>query len=258
MSRHLSSRRQSSPSSTSADQDKAKISFEKLLETIQLSPLSQRDSAARLAKLRYKHFMNLLDQLLELILAKMIFSILFINLYKMNGFVYRKNLVSECKAGNCTSNSVPPPLSLGYEGPSISSSSGNLLSESVSNCNNYSWAPPLYQTHKHGELILPKVIKIFTDYLLLCLFSPLFQVRKKVRKRRQLLITQHRIKPRQAIEFFLSLPLFINHAFFNGCRIAYGTQTRNKICSCSRSLAVKYYFHVYFIYHLLGKKLGNK
>ncbi|XP_015510377.1 uncharacterized protein LOC107217383 isoform X2 [Neodiprion lecontei] len=117
MSRHISSLQQSLPLSigkTAGDQDRTKISeFEKLLETIQLSPCLQEDTAACLVKLR-------------------------------------QNLAGECKNSNCSSNSVPSPLSLGYEGPSTSSLGSNLLPDPISNCNNYSWSPPLYQPHKHG------------------------------------------------------------------------------------------------------------
>ncbi|XP_046744959.1 E3 ubiquitin-protein ligase TRIM37-like isoform X2 [Diprion similis] len=117
MSRHASSLQQSLPLSvgkTAGDQDRTKISeFEKLLETIQLSPRLQEDTAACLVKLR-------------------------------------QNLAGECTNSNYSINSVPPPLSLGYEGPSTSSLSSNLLSDPISTCHNYSWSPPLYQPHKHG------------------------------------------------------------------------------------------------------------
>ncbi|XP_020707775.2 uncharacterized protein LOC105685580 isoform X2 [Athalia rosae] len=119
LSKHLSSRRQSSPSPAGAnaiDQHKTKVSeFEKLLETIQLSPLSQKDTAVCLAKLR-------------------------------------KNLAGECRNSKCTNNTVPPPpLSVTYEGPSSSSTAtNNLLSDSISSCSNYSWSPSLYQ-HQHGQ-----------------------------------------------------------------------------------------------------------
>lgn len=62
VSKHLLSRRQSSPSSSTnisiINNENSKIfEFEQLLETIQLSPISQKDTANCFNKLRYQFFL---------------------------------------------------------------------------------------------------------------------------------------------------------------------------------------------------------
>lgn len=62
VSKHLLSRRQSSPSSSTnvsiINNENSKIfEFEQLLETIQLSPISQKDTASCFNKLRYQFFL---------------------------------------------------------------------------------------------------------------------------------------------------------------------------------------------------------
>ena len=116
VSKHLLSRRQSSPSSSTnvgiVNNDNSKIfEFEQLLETIQLSPISQKDTASCFNKLR-------------------------------------KNISPDGKSNGCTATSIKSTaLSLGPDVPSSSTSS---TTDAVPSPNNYSWAPALYQ-HKHSQ-----------------------------------------------------------------------------------------------------------
>ncbi|CAK9823289.1 E3 ubiquitin-protein ligase TRIM37 [Anthophora retusa] len=116
VSKHLLSRRQSSPSSSTnvsiINNENNKIfDFEQLLETFQLSPISQKDTASCFNKLR-------------------------------------KSIPSEGKSNGCTTASHKSPvLSLGHDTPSSSTSS---TTDAIPSPNNYSWAPALYQ-HKHGQ-----------------------------------------------------------------------------------------------------------
>ncbi|XP_061928286.1 E3 ubiquitin-protein ligase TRIM37 isoform X2 [Apis cerana] len=114
VSKHLLSRRQSSPSSSTnvsiINNENSKIfEFEQLLETIQLSPISQKDTAS---------FNKL-----------------------------RKNISLEGKSNGCVTASIKSTaLSLGHDVPLSSTSS----TDAIPSSNNYSWAPALYQ-HKHGQ-----------------------------------------------------------------------------------------------------------
>ncbi|XP_029037170.1 E3 ubiquitin-protein ligase TRIM37-like isoform X4 [Osmia bicornis bicornis] len=116
VSKHLLSRRQSSPSSSTnvgiVNNENSKIfEFEQLLETIQLSPISQKDTASCFNKLR-------------------------------------KNISPDGKSNGCTATSIKSTaLSLGPDVPSSSTSS---TTDAVPSPNNYSWAPALYQ-HKHSQ-----------------------------------------------------------------------------------------------------------
>ncbi|XP_076387093.1 uncharacterized protein LOC100879152 isoform X4 [Megachile rotundata] len=116
VSKHLLSRRQSSPSSSSnvsiVNNENSKIfEFEQLLETIQLSPISQKDTASCFNKLR-------------------------------------KNISSDGKNSGCTvTNIKSTALSLG---PDVPSSSTSNATDAIPSPNNYSWAPALYQ-HKHSQ-----------------------------------------------------------------------------------------------------------
>ncbi|XP_024220703.1 E3 ubiquitin-protein ligase TRIM37 isoform X3 [Bombus impatiens] len=117
MSKHLLSRRQSSPSSSAnvniINNENNKIfEFEQLLETIQLSSMFQKDTASCFNKLR-------------------------------------KNIPLEGKSNGCVTTTIKStPLSLGHDVPL--SSTSNAVTDSIPSPNNYSWAPALYQ-HKHGQ-----------------------------------------------------------------------------------------------------------
>ncbi|XP_033185079.1 uncharacterized protein LOC117154301 isoform X2 [Bombus vancouverensis nearcticus] len=117
MSKHLLSRRQSSPSSSAnvniINNENNKIfEFEQLLETIQLSSMFQKDTASCFNKLR-------------------------------------KNIPLEGKSNGCVTTTIKSTaLSLGHDVPL--SSTSNAVTDSIPSPNNYSWAPALYQ-HKHGQ-----------------------------------------------------------------------------------------------------------
>ncbi|XP_017752334.1 PREDICTED: uncharacterized protein LOC108545305 isoform X2 [Eufriesea mexicana] len=117
VSKHLLSRRQSSPSSSTnvsiINNENNKIfEFEQLLETFQLSTISQKDTASCFNKLR-------------------------------------KNISLEGKSNNCTTATVKSTtLSLAHD-VSLSSAS-SAATDVIPSTNNYSWAPALYQ-HKHGQ-----------------------------------------------------------------------------------------------------------
>ncbi|XP_033354206.1 E3 ubiquitin-protein ligase TRIM37-like isoform X2 [Bombus vosnesenskii] len=117
MSKHLLSRRQSSPSSSAnvniINNGNNKIfEFEQLLETIQLSSMFQKDTASCFNKLR-------------------------------------KNIPLEGKSNGCVTTTIKSTaLSLGHDVPL--SSTSNAVTDSIPSPNNYSWAPALYQ-HKHGQ-----------------------------------------------------------------------------------------------------------
>ncbi|XP_060812021.1 E3 ubiquitin-protein ligase TRIM37-like isoform X1 [Bombus pascuorum] len=117
MSKHLLSRRQSSPSSSAnvniINNENNKIfEFEQLLETIQLSSMFQKDTASCFNKLR-------------------------------------KNIPLEGKSNSCVTATIKSTaLSLGHDVPL--SSTSNAATDSIPSPNNYSWAPALYQ-HKHGQ-----------------------------------------------------------------------------------------------------------
>ncbi|XP_015439600.1 PREDICTED: E3 ubiquitin-protein ligase TRIM37-like [Dufourea novaeangliae] len=117
VSKHLLSRRQSSPSSSAnvsviGSENSKVFEFEQLLETIQLYPISQKDTASCFNKLR-------------------------------------RNISSEGKSNGCTTGRIKSPsLSLGHD--AVSSSTSNATTDAIPSPNNYSWAPALYQ-HKHNQ-----------------------------------------------------------------------------------------------------------
>lgn len=116
VSKHLLSRRQSSPSSSAnvsliSNENSKIFEFKQLLDFIQLSRMSQKDAASCFSKLR-------------------------------------KNLSSEGKSNNCTANMKPTTLSLGDDSASPSTSTVT-ITDTIPSPNNYSWAPGLYQ-HKHS------------------------------------------------------------------------------------------------------------
>ncbi|CAL7947562.1 unnamed protein product [Xylocopa violacea] len=117
VSKHLLLRRQSSPSSSTnisiISKEHNKIfEFEQLLETIQFSPISQKDTASCFNKLR-------------------------------------KNIPSERKSNSCTTANIKSAtLSLGHDVPSSSTSSAT--TDVIPSPKNYSWSPALYQ-HKHSQ-----------------------------------------------------------------------------------------------------------
>ncbi|XP_012225328.1 serine-rich adhesin for platelets-like isoform X2 [Linepithema humile] len=115
MSKHLLSRRQSSPSSSTnmnLINDNSKMSeFDKLLESIQLSPVKQKDLAT----------------------------------CGGSGGKSRKNISSDIK-NNATSGGAAA-LSLAQEGTSSSSTSTAMTADTIPSPNSYSWSPALYHTH---------------------------------------------------------------------------------------------------------------
>ncbi|XP_071560509.1 uncharacterized protein [Temnothorax nylanderi] len=117
MSKHLLSRRQSSPSSSTnmnLINDNSKIfEFDQLFEAIQLSPDSQKDVTACGAK-------------------------------------SRKNASSDTKNNTCTASGSSVALALAQE--STSSSTNTTITENtIPSPNSYSWSPALYQ-HTHKRL----------------------------------------------------------------------------------------------------------
>ncbi|XP_078045247.1 uncharacterized protein LOC144474358 [Augochlora pura] len=117
VSKHLLSRRQSSPSSSGnvsviSNENSKVFEFEQLLETIQLYPIPQKDTANCFNKLR-------------------------------------KNISTEGKSNGCTTSGIKTATlsSLSHDAPSSSTSS---TTDAIPNPNNYSWAPALYQ-HKHSQ-----------------------------------------------------------------------------------------------------------
>ncbi|XP_043253981.1 E3 ubiquitin-protein ligase TRIM37-like [Colletes gigas] len=116
VSKHLLSRRQSSPSSSVnvsviSNGSSKVFEFEQLLETIQLYPISQKDTVGCFNKLR-------------------------------------KNISSEGKGNSCATATIKSAaLSLSHD---IASSSTSNATDAVPSPNNYSWAPALYQ-HKHSQ-----------------------------------------------------------------------------------------------------------
>ncbi|XP_054008559.1 E3 ubiquitin-protein ligase TRIM37-like isoform X3 [Hylaeus anthracinus] len=124
VSKHLLSRRQSSPSSSAnvsviSNENSKVFEFEQLLETIQLYPISQKDTASCFNKLR-------------------------------------KNVSSEGKSNGCTTATIKSAaLSSGgcvswLRHDIASPSTSNATTDTVPSPNNYSWAPALYQ-HKHSQ-----------------------------------------------------------------------------------------------------------
>ncbi|KAG7209064.1 hypothetical protein KM043_015221 [Ampulex compressa] len=116
VSKHLLSRRQSSPSSSTSvnllNNDNSKIfEFEQLLETIQLSPITQKDTASCFSKLR-------------------------------------KSIPLEA-SNSCTPSVKSMNLLIGHDVPS-SSTSNTTAADVIPSPNNYSWSPSLYQ-HKHSQ-----------------------------------------------------------------------------------------------------------
>ncbi|XP_011863279.1 PREDICTED: E3 ubiquitin-protein ligase TRIM37-like [Vollenhovia emeryi] len=116
MSKHLLSRRQSSPSSSTSMNlinDSSKIfEFDQLLEAIQLSPSSQKDATACGAK-------------------------------------SRKSTLSDAKNNACTASGSSVPLSLAQESTSTSTNTA-IAENTIPSPNSYSWSPALYQ-HIHGQ-----------------------------------------------------------------------------------------------------------
>nr|XP_033326823.1 E3 ubiquitin-protein ligase TRIM37-like isoform X1 [Megalopta genalis] len=117
VSKHLLSRRQSSPSSSGnvsviSNENSKVFEFEQLLETIQLYPIPQKDTASCFNKLR-------------------------------------KNISTEGKSNSCTTSGIKTATlsSLSHDAPSSSTST---TTDAIPNPNNYSWAPALYQ-HKHSQ-----------------------------------------------------------------------------------------------------------
>ncbi|XP_043512448.1 E3 ubiquitin-protein ligase TRIM37-like isoform X2 [Frieseomelitta varia] len=117
VSKHLLSRRQSSPSSSTNvsiinNENNKLFEFEQLLETIQLSPIFQKDTASCFNKLR-------------------------------------KNLPLEGKSNGCATATIKSTtLSLVHDVPL--SSTSNTATDAIPSPNSYSWAPVLYQ-HKHSQ-----------------------------------------------------------------------------------------------------------
>ncbi|KYN29017.1 E3 ubiquitin-protein ligase TRIM37, partial [Trachymyrmex cornetzi] len=123
MSKHLLSRRQSSPSSSTSmnlinDSNKM-FKFDQLFEAIQLSPDSQKDAIASVTSKSSKS---------------------------------RKNVLSDAKNNTCTTSGSSVTLSLAQEitsSSSISSSTNTAITvDTISSPNSYSWSPALYQ---HGQ-----------------------------------------------------------------------------------------------------------
>lgn len=113
MSKHLLSRRQSSPSSSTSmnliNDNKKIFRFDELLEAIQLSPDSQKD---------------------------------------MTGIKSRKSASSDAKNNSCTVSGSSVALSLAQE--STSSINTTITENTIPSPNSYSWSPALYQ-HTHGQ-----------------------------------------------------------------------------------------------------------
>ncbi|XP_018394310.1 PREDICTED: uncharacterized protein LOC108773090 [Cyphomyrmex costatus] len=123
MSKHLLSRRQSSPSSSTSMNlinDSNKIfKFDQLFESIQLSPDSQKDATT--ASVTSKSSKS------------------------------RKNVMSDSKNNTCTANGSSAALSLAQESTSSSLSSSTntaITVDTIPSPNSYSWSPALYQ---HGQ-----------------------------------------------------------------------------------------------------------
>ncbi|XP_018350094.1 PREDICTED: uncharacterized protein LOC108753202 [Trachymyrmex septentrionalis] len=120
MSKHLLSRRQSSPSSSTSMNlinDSSKMfKFDQLFEAIQLSPNSQKDAIASVT----------------------------------NKSKSRKNVLPDARNNTCTASGSSVTLSLAQEStPSSSiSSSTNTAVDTIPSPNSYSWSPALYQ---HGQ-----------------------------------------------------------------------------------------------------------
>ncbi|XP_011702182.1 PREDICTED: uncharacterized protein LOC105458510 [Wasmannia auropunctata] len=116
MSKHLLSRRQSSPSSSTSlnlISDNSKIfEFEQLFEGIQLSPGSQKDATTCGAK-------------------------------------SRKNALSDTKNNACTTSGSSVALSMAQESTSSPTNTA-ITVDSIPSPNSYSWSPALYQ-HTHGQ-----------------------------------------------------------------------------------------------------------
>ncbi|KAG5322098.1 TRI37 ligase, partial [Acromyrmex heyeri] len=125
MSKHLLSRRQSSPSSSTSMNlinDSSKMfEFDQLFETIQLSSNSQKDEIP-----------NITNKIIK---------------------VQSKNVLSDAKNNTCTASGSSVTLSLAQESTSssssISSSTNTAITvDTIPSPNSYSWSPALYQ---HGQ-----------------------------------------------------------------------------------------------------------
>ncbi|XP_076227984.1 uncharacterized protein LOC116434883 isoform X2 [Nomia melanderi] len=117
VSKHLLSRRQSSPLSSAnvsviGNENSKVFEFEQLLETIQLYPIPQKDTASCFSKLR-------------------------------------KNTSLEGKSNGCATVGIKAAALSSLNHDAASSSTSN-TTDAIPSPNNYSWAPALYQ-HKHSQ-----------------------------------------------------------------------------------------------------------
>ncbi|XP_032687906.1 uncharacterized protein LOC116852037 isoform X2 [Odontomachus brunneus] len=119
MSKHLLSRRQSSPCSSASlnlmnDENSKTFELDQLLEAIQILSGTQKDTTSTC------------------------------------NVKLRKNISSDVKSNACTSNGGSTALSLTQEGTSSSSANTTVTADTVPSPNNYSWSPALYQ-HTHAQ-----------------------------------------------------------------------------------------------------------
>ncbi|XP_025157581.1 E3 ubiquitin-protein ligase TRIM37 isoform X2 [Harpegnathos saltator] len=119
MSKHLLSRRQSSPCSSASlnlinDENSKTFELDHLLEAIQILSGTQKNAAATC------------------------------------NIKSRKNTSSDMKNNACTSNGSSTALSLTQEGTSTSCASATVTADNVPSLHNYSWSPASYQ-HTHAQ-----------------------------------------------------------------------------------------------------------